>query len=200
MQWEDTLDLSRRFIIAERYTLEALAKHLNLKHLPSHRAMDDVKTTIDLLVTLIPRVQEKSDARQTLALQYKEAFEVIAKKINDWRNASQNLRPPELLNKVLIESQLYSYYQSNPQRSQNLLYLVKIFQELDDHDLHPDTALRSLLEHTALAKNLDQISKDQNQIPIITVHQSKGLEFDVVFVAGATEDEFPSFLAFVTTN
>ncbi|MEW5857205.1 MAG: 3'-5' exonuclease, partial [Cyanobacteriota bacterium] len=30
---------------------------------------------------------------------------------------------------------------------------------------------------------------------IITVHQSKGLEFDTVFIAGATEDEFPSFFS-----
>ncbi|MEI6702272.1 MAG: 3'-5' exonuclease [Deltaproteobacteria bacterium] len=32
-------------------------------------------------------------------------------------------------------------------------------------------------------------------MPILTVHQSKGLEFDTVFVAGLTEDEFPSYYA-----
>jgi DNA helicase-2/ATP-dependent DNA helicase PcrA len=195
LPWEDTLDLSRRFIRAERYTLESLAKHLNLKHLPTHQGMDDVRTTIDLLVVLIPLIQKNSDARQNLAIQYQEEFEELAKQINDWRDSSQNLRPPELLNKVLIESQLYSYYQSDTKRLQNLLFLINIFQELDDNDLHPDTALRTLLEHTALAKNLDKIFKDNNQIPIITVHQSKGLEFDIVFIAGATEDEFPSFLS-----
>ncbi len=195
LPWEDTLDLSRRFITAERYTLESLAKHLNLKHLPTHKGMDDVRTTIDLLAVLIPLIQANSDARKNLGIQYQEEFKELAKQVNDWRDSSQNLRPPELLNKVLIESQLYSYYQSDTKRSQNLLFLVNIFQELDDNDLHPDTALRTLLEHTALAKNLDQISKNNNQIPIITVHQSKGLEFDIVFIAGATEDEFPSFFS-----
>ena len=34
-----------------------------------------------------------------------------------------------------------------------------------------------------------------NRIPIITVHQAKGLEFDTVFIAGATEGEFPSYFA-----
>lgn len=32
-------------------------------------------------------------------------------------------------------------------------------------------------------------------MPIITVHQSKGLEFDIVFIAGAVDGEFPSYFA-----
>ncbi|MFP4008367.1 MAG: 3'-5' exonuclease, partial [Spirulinaceae cyanobacterium] len=59
----------------------------------------------------------------------------------------------------------------------------------------PDTALRSLIEYTALAKNLDQVSKDNNQVLVITVHQSKGLEFDTVFLAGIAQNEFPSFFS-----
>jgi DNA helicase-2/ATP-dependent DNA helicase PcrA len=66
--------------------------------------------------------------------------------------------------------------------------------------LHPDTALRSILEFTALAKNLDQVSQDDNQVPIITIHQSKGLEFDSVFIAGASEGEFPSFFSVRDNN
>jgi DNA helicase-2/ATP-dependent DNA helicase PcrA len=95
----------------------------------------------------------------------------------------------------LTESGLYQYYQAEEKRLQNLRHLVQIFQDTDDPCLHPDTALRSILEFTALAKNLDQVSQENNQVPIITVHQSKGLEFDSVFIAGATEDEFPSFFS-----
>jgi DNA helicase-2/ATP-dependent DNA helicase PcrA len=32
------------------------------------------------------------------------------------------------------------------------------------------------------------------------VHQSKGLEFDSIFIAGATEDEFPSFFSVRDNN
>ncbi len=32
-------------------------------------------------------------------------------------------------------------------------------------------------------------------IPILTVHQSKGLEFDTVIIAGLAEDEFPGYYA-----
>jgi len=195
LQWEDTLELANRFIDAERYTLEALAAQLNLPHLPSHKAMDDVRATVDLLAVLIPLANRRADYRQALVYRYGDAFEGLAAQIERWREASQCQRPAALLEQILTESGLYSYYRNDEKRDRNLRQLVQIFADRDDSTLHPDTALRSLLEFTALAKNLDQISQDDNQIPIITVHQSKGLEFDTVFIAGATEGEFPSFLS-----
>ena len=80
-------------------------------------------------------------------------------------------------------------------RLQNMQRLVKIFQERDDPAHYPETVLRSIIEFTVLAKNLDQISSDNNQVPIITIHQAKGLEFETVFIAGVSEGEFPSFLS-----
>lgn len=200
LQWEDTLELASRFIESEGYSLEVLAKCLNLEHLPSHKAMDDVKATIDLLGILIPLVKHKSDYRQALVYRYGESFEGLAEQIDNWRNASQSLRPSDLLDQVLQESGLYAYYQAEEKRLQNLCYLVETFKKRDDLDLYPDTALRNILEFTALAKNLDQVCQDNNQVPLITVHQSKGLEFDSVFIAGVTEDEFPSYNSFRDHN
>lgn len=162
--------------------------------------MDDVRTTIDLLAVLVPLVRRRDDYRQALVYCYGEKFEGLAEQMDNWRDASQSLRPSDLLDKLLVESGLYSYYQAEEKRLRNLLHLVRIFQERDDSALHPDTALRSILEFIALAKNLDQVSQDDNQVPIITVHQSKGLEFDSVFIAGATEDEFPSFFSVRDNN
>lgn len=195
LQWGDTLELANRFIDSDRYSLEVLAEHLNLVHLPSHKAMDDVRTTIDLLGVLVPLAERRADYRQALVYRYGDEFETLAEQMDDWRDASQTLRPSDLLDKLLVESGLYGYYQADEKRLQNLQHLVCIFQERDDPGLHPDTALRDILEFTALAKNLDQVSQDGNQVPIVTVHQSKGLEFDSIFIAGATEDEFPSFFS-----
>jgi DNA helicase-2/ATP-dependent DNA helicase PcrA len=194
-QWEDTLELANRFIESDRYSLDFLAKHLNLDHLPTHKAMDDVKTTIDLLMVLIPLIENKADLRHSLAETFECEFEELAKQMDEWRDSVQSMRPANLLDKILRESGIYDYYQSEEKRLKNLHHLVSIFEERDDSVLHSDTALRSILEFTALAKNLDQISQENNQVLIITVHQSKGLEFDSVFMAGTTEDEFPSFFS-----
>lgn len=193
LQWADTWNLANRFIEADSYSLEALAAKLNLTK-PNHKAIDDTRTTVELLKALIPLIKPGEAYRQAIVYRYGEQFEVVAKQIEDWRYASQKLRPVQLLEKLLVESGLSDYYR-NDKRLQNLKRLVRIFQERDEQTLHPDTALRSLIEFTALAKNLDQIKSENNQVPIITIHQAKGLEFDTVFIAGASEGEIPSFLS-----
>ena len=197
LQWCDTLDLAHRFILADRYSLEALAKHLKLANMPDHTAMNDVRTTIDLLEILVPKIERKANHRQELVCRYKNEFEILAGLIDDWRDDSQTLRPPDLLDKILTESGLSRHYQDEDKYTclSNLEHLRSIFQERDDLTLHPDTALRDIIEFTTLAKNLDQVSQDDNQVPIVTVHQSKGLEFDSVFIAGSAEDEFPTFFS-----
>lgn len=200
-QWGDTWDLAKRFISANSYKLESLATQLNLQQLPTHRAIDDARTTVELLAILIPLIKTHADYRQELVYRYGEQFENLAHDIQTWRNASQRLRPANLLGKILIESGLYDFYEDNEShRLENLKSLVNVFRNQDDLDLHPDTALRNILEYTALAKNVDQISQQNNQVMIITVHQSKGLEFDTVFLAGMCEEEFPSYFSLRDNN
>ncbi|MEH2319277.1 3'-5' exonuclease [Nostoc sp.] len=195
-QWADTWDLAKRFIESDSYSLENLANKLNLNQLPTHCAIDDTRTTVELLAILIPLIKVRADYRQALVYRYGKEFEDLADDIENWRDASQKLRPANLLGKILVESGLYDYYQlEEPKRLENLKRLVKIFQEQDNLELHPDTAIRSIIEYTALAKNLDQISQDNNQVLIITIHQSKGLEFDTVFLAGISEEEFPTYFS-----
>lgn len=199
-QWGDTWNLANRLIDSDSYSLENLAKKLGLPDLPTHKALDDTRTTVELLKYLSPKVENKSDYRQALVYRYGEEFEPLAEQIETWRDEIQKLRPADLLKKLLMESGLQAYYQTDRQREKNLLQLIDIFKQKDKLELNSDTSLRSILEFTALAKNLDQISQQDNQVMIITVHQSKGLEFDTIFIAGASEEEFPSFLSLRDNN
>ncbi|MBD2028236.1 3'-5' exonuclease [Leptolyngbya sp. FACHB-711] len=192
-QWADTWNLAHRFIATESYSLENLAKKLKLTSSPNHHAMDDVRTTTELLAYLMPFVENQSSDRVALYSKHGEDFAPLAEEISNWKQLSQQLRPAKLLKHILQSSGLARHYASDQSRIQNLAQLMKIFQEKDDSSLHPDTALRGLLEFTALAKNLDHISEQNNQVVVITAHQAKGLEFDHVFIAGMTEGEFPSY-------
>ena len=71
----------------------------------------------------------------------------------------------------------------------------RIFEFKDDPNRHPEVSLREIIKFTALAKNVDFLSDTDNRVPIITVHQAKGLEFDIVFIADAIEGEFPNYFA-----
>ena len=52
-------------------------------------------------------------------------------------------------------------------------------------------ALESFLSNAALATDQDEIKDETNVAKLMTVHASKGLEFDYVFVTGLEEDLFP---------
>lgn len=192
-QWADTWNLANRFLQVESYSLENLASQLNLASTPNHHAMDDVSTTVQLLGHLVPLIQETAGDRVAIYYKYGEKFAPLADEISHWKALSQTIRPAELLIHILNTSGLARLYMEEPDRVQHIKQLVDIFRTQDDTALHPDTALRSILEFTALAKNLDHISEQDNQAVIITAHQSKGLEFDYVFIAGMSDGEFPGF-------
>ena len=55
----------------------------------------------------------------------------------------------------------------------------------------PEDALDRLLEETALVADQDSYESDADMLSLITLHAAKGLEFDVVFIAGLEEGALP---------
>ena len=70
----------------------------------------------------------------------------------------------------------------NENRLENIKELLNAMKEFDN--------LESFLEHVALAISLDQDWEGQ-KVNLMTMHSSKGLEFDVVFLPGWEEYLFP---------
>ena len=70
----------------------------------------------------------------------------------------------------------------NENRLENIKELLSAMKEFDN--------LESFLEHVSLATSLDQDWKGE-KVNLMTMHASKGLEFDVVFLPGWEEGLFP---------
>jgi DNA helicase-2/ATP-dependent DNA helicase PcrA len=191
----DTLDLSRRFVQATSYRLNALANQLGLEDEPTHRALDDVRTTEQLLRFLIPLIEETRADRMKTVNDYGSRFVELAQNFAKWRKAVAEVRPVDLLVRLLDESGLREFYKDDQKRIRNLQELVTIFENSDDAYLAPETSLRSLLEYTALARNVDHLDPNQKKVLILTIHQAKGLEFNTVFLAGASDGEIPLIFA-----
>jgi DNA helicase-2/ATP-dependent DNA helicase PcrA len=100
---------------------------------------------------------------------------------------------PELLDTVLEESgyraSLMDGSQDGEDRWNNLLELRVVVGRYGD--LEPGDALDRLLEETALVADQDAYAADADATTLITLHAAKGLEFDVVFVAGLEDGVFP---------
>lgn len=189
----DTWNLASRCVRAEDYRLETLATKLGLQTRPTHRAQDDVQATVELLAALVPKLRQGVALRRSLVHAYCESFQPLASAFEAWRSLTAKLRPAELLARILDESGLLAFYQEETPRRGNLEDLISTFDRHDDRQLHPETALRSVVEFTALARNVDFLAQNDNRVLIATIHQAKGLEFDTVFLAGASDGEIPHF-------
>jgi len=196
--YEDVWPIARRFISGiENYRLETVARALRVTEEPTHRAIGDVATTIEVLRKLIPKLTSATLNRQQIVGRHVSGFKPLALQIDNWKTVAKNLRPADTLRVVLQECGLRDYYQERkePKRLVHLSQLEQIFKAKDDQRKPPEEALSSLIEFVALAKNVDYFSGDENKVPIITIHQAKGLEFDNVFVSGVCQNEIPHFFS-----
>jgi DNA helicase-2/ATP-dependent DNA helicase PcrA len=119
----------------------------------------------------------------------------IAEQLEKWRTLANELRPPDLLRHVIEQSGLARYYEKETNRRGHLQELVRFFRLQDSADSPCYSMLEELVQRVALARNVDHLDPNDPRVPIITVHQAKGLEFDTVFLPGISDGEFPSYYA-----
>lgn len=76
------------------------------------------------------------------------------------------------------------------ERLENVRELVNLATRFDD--AQPPEGIERLLEEAALQSDQDELKEEQDAVSLMTVHASKGLEFDTVFITGLEHGLFPS--------
>lgn len=195
----DTLDIYRRFYPnLPNHKLETLSKIFPIKHSPSHNALDDVKATAYLLVYAInEKIRKTSFERIGLMGKYIKAFREVSININKLIRESYNKRPYEIIDYILNNFNFENKYGDKKEEKFNRISEFKEFLKIfDDKEKSSRDSLIDVVSLTSLSNGeieelmIERTGKER--IPIITVHQSKGLEFDYVFLAGLEEKIFPS--------
>ena len=195
----DTLDIFRRFYPnLPNHKLEFLGKYCEVKHKSSHDAFDDILATAEILMYAVERdLRPHVEARRVIMDKYQDMFSEWTEKITEARQKAKRLRPWQLLGEIVVSWGMDKYYirHKEPQRVEHLRDLFRQARDLDDEAIRPLDAVERFLRYTTLSNTeLDTLTRRQ-QIPIITIHQAKGSEFDYVFLAGLQEGTFPGFQA-----
>lgn len=191
----DTLALSRKFLSLDNYKLSNIAKHLNFKD-ATHSADDDVDATIELLFYLGKKIEETQKERIDLWDKYKSKFIKLSSNINNWEKEIDKKRPDELLSFIWKDSGLLDYYKKEKgfeQREKSYQTLKRFFKGRDDLNLDNKSSLYDLMHYSSLVKNIDFLGIENGKIPIVTIHQVKGLEFDYIFLPALNEGIFPFY-------
>lgn len=199
----DTLDIYRRFYPnLHNHKLVTLSRKFPIKHSPSHNALDDVKATAYLLVYAIRNnIQPTSLERIALMRNHLKSFKDISKKLNNLIKASNDMRPYEIIDYILDNFPLDNVYTIDVRTSK--FQRINDFKEFlllfDKEEKCNKDALIEVVNLTALSNgDIEELMirrTGKDRIPIITVHQAKGLEFDYVFLAGLEEGTFPSYMS-----
>ncbi len=117
---------------------------------------------------------------------FKSVLVTIAKEIN-------TVPPSKVIKSVFeksgIKEMLKTQGEEGLERIENIEELSAFATRYDGLSL-PD-GIAKLLEDAALASDQDSLDGDPKGVRLSTVHASKGLEFDIVFVTGLEQDLFP---------
>lgn len=139
--------------------------------------------------------QALKDSLSSLSKKLQESiiqFLEIIEYIQNNANKSPAETAKYVYDSIDYENYLKSKYPKDyEERVENVKELFNALEELEKRG----KTLREFLEETSLQQAQDSI-EELNSVKVMTVHASKGLEYNVVFVAGLEDGIFPSGRAF----
>lgn len=199
----DTLDLVRRFYPnLLNHKLEFLSNHFQFETKSNHNSLDDVFATWELLHRLLEdKIIPTAKKRSELINKQKNKFIHVAQIFQKLHNIlNDNLLLENLITQIVKEFDLVNIYKANATqdgavRLENIRNLFRLAKaELNSH--RGTNGIKELLQYASLSNtDLDSLTSSHPKIPIITIHQAKGLEFDYEFLAGMNDDIFPSYFS-----
>ena len=179
------------------HKLSTVSAALGAAHDPSHNAMDDILATADALAALIERyVAPYETARRAAYEKLLPRLEPFARLLADVRAKTAALAAPEAARLACRMFGLEEAFTAEPARLANLELFYGATDDYTDCTQPPARQLAALLELAALSPGaLDRMRKTANKVAVITAHQSKGCEFDYVFLPMMQEGVFPTWQA-----
>lgn len=120
----------------------------------------------------------------------------FCKFINECRKMKDVFSVSDMMEYVIDESGLRQTLKDDgdEDRMNNLKELVSSSKLYEEYHAGEKISLESYLQEMALFTNMDY-KKDADCVKIMTVHQSKGLEFKNVFVCNLSEGSLPNYKA-----
>jgi DNA helicase-2/ATP-dependent DNA helicase PcrA len=138
------------------------------------------KNKLQDFVNMILRLQIESQTKNAF-----EIADVVVKQVRLIKDLEKD-GTPEAVSKV--------------ENVQELLNGIKDFIT-DKIETGEDASLTSFLEDVALATDFDSDKKDDTpRVSMMTIHQSKGLEYPYVYIVGLEENLFPSGMSMNTRS
>jgi len=127
-----------------------------------------------------------------LGSKQKEGLRSYIRLIHHLRDKKNHMKLHELISEAVSEARYLYYIQEDPEtfqdRKENIDELIGKAAEWEEENEEP--TLTKFLEELSLRSSTEQ-NTNLPSIKLMTLHNSKGMEFNLVFLVGLEEDLFP---------
>jgi DNA helicase-2/ATP-dependent DNA helicase PcrA len=142
-------------------------------------------------VTLLKVLANQKESLAGTARASVEKFFILLARIKE---TALHEKPSDLVRFVIREAGFEDSWRNgtdeDKERLENVRELVSLAAKYDEFT--PEEGLEKFLTDAALASDQDELSETKQGVKLMTVHASKGLEFDCVFITGLEHGLFPS--------
>ncbi|MDO8579283.1 MAG: 3'-5' exonuclease, partial [bacterium] len=128
-----------------------------------------------------------------LSSAHAEKWRVFNLILDDIKKKSETEKTSALVKFVIKRTGMEELFKNGTdedlERLENVRELATLATKYDF--LPPTDGVMKLLEDAALATDQDEMEENKPAVKLMTVHASKGLEFEYVFISGLEQDLFP---------
>ena len=162
------------------------------------------KSNISILdaATILSDVNEDNEISKILSNGPKKHVRSFLNLITDINNKSQTFSVEEIITYIIDKTNYKNYLLSsltNPEeRLENIEELISSINNFESEG--GENKINLFLESVSLINDVDNLNDEQDKLTLITLHQSKGLEFDSVFLTGLEDGTLPHVLSFDSEN
>lgn len=188
----DTLAIAKQFYPQfPNYKLSTLCENFAIVNECAHNALGDITATGKCLAIMLnQRIIPTQTERKALLIKHRSKFEKIYAFFEEIRSYFE--KGEEFVSYIAERLGLAKRYPASGDRAA----IRDVIESLRPKEENLKEFLKEFLRDAALSgSQMDVFIEKTNKIPIITVHQAKGCEFDTVILAGADDNHFPSYAA-----
>jgi len=135
------------------------------------------------------------EAIDLLDVKTSKKFENFINLINHLKAQTKSKNLPEMVKTVIIDSGLENMYETDPKEGpERLDNLYELISAAEIYLMeNPKSDITEFLAFSSLESDVNTKKRDENAdvVKMMTVHSSKGLEFEAVFIVGLEQGLFP---------
>ena len=148
--------------------------------------------------TILSNINEDVEISKILSSGPKKNVKSFLNLITDINNKSKTFSVEEIITYIFDKTNYKNYLLgslTNPEeRLENIEELVSSINNFESEN--EEDKINLFLESVSLINDVDHLNDEQDKLTLITLHQSKGLEFDSVFLTGLEDGTLPHVLSF----